>query len=78
MIETTLNDPRARLQQALTVPAWSEDPDVACAGRMLNLGRSATYRAIHDGSLPTLKVGGRYVVSTRVLLRYIDGEQASA
>ncbi|MCJ2031304.1 excisionase family DNA-binding protein [Methylobacterium sp. J-043] len=41
--------------------------DVRVAGRVLGLGRDATYRAVHDGSLPTVKVGGRYRVPTAKL-----------
>jgi excisionase family DNA binding protein len=36
--------------------------DVVEAGRLLGLGRSASYEAARSGQLPTIKIGGRYKV----------------
>lgn len=45
--------------------------DVRVAGRVLGLGRDAAYRAVHDGSLPSFKVGGQYRVPTSELRRLL-------
>ncbi len=60
-----LND----LPPTLTVPA---------AGRLLGLGREASYRAAASGQLPTIKFGRRLFVPTARLLQLlgvVDGER---
>lgn len=52
--------------QPLTIPVW---PD---AGRLLGLGRNATYGAISRGEIPVIRLGRRIVVSRRALERLID------
>jgi excisionase family DNA binding protein len=46
---------------------------VPAAGRVLGLGRNAAYRAAKDGSLPSIRVGGRVLVPKRALERLLDG-----
>jgi excisionase family DNA binding protein len=41
--------------------------DVALAGRVLGVGRSAAYRAARDGSLPSFRIGSQYRVPTAKL-----------
>jgi excisionase family DNA binding protein len=57
--------------EALTVP-------VPEAARMLGISRGGAYALARRGELPgAIKLGGRYVVSRRVLERAIDGEAAT-
>lgn len=48
--------------------------DLQTAGRILNRGRDAIYRAAKDGSLPTIKIGGRRQVPSLHLLRLLGLE----
>lgn len=41
--------------------------DLLTAARILSIGKDAAYRAAKDGSLPTIKVGGRSKVPTAKL-----------
>jgi hypothetical protein len=50
------------------------------AGRALDLGRNATYRAARDGTIPTIRAGARWLVPTaalRTLLGLNDGPRAA-
>lgn len=38
------------------------------AGEVLGIGRNAAYRAAHDGTIPTLRLGRRLVVPVPKLL----------
>ena len=50
-----------------TVPLWPT------AGRALGLGRTATYAAARDGSIPTIKLGPRrWLVPTAALRRMLQ------
>ena len=51
-----------------------ETMSIEDAGRMLGLGRSATYRAANRGDLPTLRIGGRLLVLRRPFERLLNGE----
>ena len=42
--------------------------DPVVAGRALGISRSSTYRAVRNGSLPSVKVGALYRVPTEPLL----------
>ena len=42
------------------------------AGRLLGLGRSASYEAARTGQLPVIKIGGRYKVPKRALEKLLD------
>ena len=48
------------------------------AGRLLGMGRSASYEAVRSGALPSIKIGGRYKVPKAVLLRLLEnvGQQS--
>lgn len=46
--------------------------DVPEAGRLLGLGRSASYEAARTGQIPTIKIGGRYKVPKRALEKLLD------
>lgn len=41
--------------------------DVLDAGKILGIGKSCAYSAAKDGSIPTIKIGGRYRVPTAPL-----------
>lgn len=51
------------IMQVLTRPTV----DVALAGRVLGVGRNTAYKAVRDGSLPTVKVAGQFRVPTAKL-----------
>ncbi len=56
--------------ERLTIPVW---PD---AGRLLGLGRNATYDAVARGEIPILRFGRRIVVVKKALDRMLSGEAA--
>jgi excisionase family DNA binding protein len=45
------------------------------AGRLLGLGRSASYEAARGGELPTIKIGGRYKVPKAALQRLLESAE---
>lgn len=47
-------------------------------GRVLGIGRNTAYAAVRDGSIPTLRIGKRYVVPRAALDRLLEsgGPQA--
>ena len=42
------------------------------AGRVLGLGRSASYDAVRRGDIPSIRIGHRLVVPTRALERLLE------
>jgi excisionase family DNA binding protein len=64
------------LLEVLTRPAV----DPVLAGRVLGVGRSASYRAVKDGSLPSFMIGSQYRVPTEPLLKRLglDSPEARA
>jgi excisionase family DNA binding protein len=44
------------------------------AGKILGISRGAAYDAAKDGSLPTIKIGGRILVPKAVLDRMLSGD----
>jgi excisionase family DNA binding protein len=44
------------------------------AAKMLGLSRGAAYDAAKDGSLPTIKIGGRILVPKAMLDRMLTGD----
>jgi hypothetical protein len=48
------------------------------AGRALDLGRNAAYDAARRKEIPTLKIGGRLVVPSALLLRMLGIETGAA
>ena len=46
--------------------------DVVEAGRLLGLGRTASYEAVRTGQLPAIKIGGRYKVPKNALAEVLD------
>lgn len=64
------------LLEVLTKPTV----DPVLAGRVLGVGRSASYRAVRDGSVPSFMVGSQYRVPTELLLKRLglDGPEARA
>ena len=46
---------------------------VVRAGRLLGLGRTASYEAARRGDLPVIRIGRRYVVPLRALEKMLDG-----
>lgn len=51
-----------------TIPLW---PDT---GKLLGLGRNATYRAAARGEIPTLKLGSVYRVSVPALFKLLGAD----
>jgi hypothetical protein len=56
--------------ERLTIPLW---PD---AGKILGLGRSATYDAAARGEIPVIRIGRRKIVPIKRLERMINGDTA--
>lgn len=48
------------------------------AGRVLGLGETAAYRAARDGTMPTLRFGGRIVVPVPKLLALLGDTEDAA
>ena len=49
--------------------------EVPTAGRLLGIGRGLAYELARQGKLPgVLRLGTRYVVSRKLLDRFLDGE----
>jgi excisionase family DNA binding protein len=46
------------------------------AGRLLGLGRNASYEAAKTGQLPTIKIGRRLLVPKVALERLLKGDAA--
>jgi excisionase family DNA binding protein len=56
---------------------WDSVPivlDVPAVGRLLGLGKNATYQAIATGELPSLRVGRRVLVPRDRLRALLEGE----
>lgn len=70
MTGTTFAVPK-ELRGRLTVP-------VPVAGRLLGLGRDASYAAAARGDIPALKIGRRVVVSVPQLLRLLGVDPKEA
>ena len=47
--------------------------DVPEAGRLLGLGRSASYEAARRGELPIIRIGSRLKVPKLALLKMLEG-----
>ena len=43
------------------------------AARVLGIGRSAAYEAVHRGDIPIIRIGRRIVVPVRALTRILEG-----
>jgi len=54
----------------MTIPVW---PDT---GKLLGLGRNATYDAIARGEIPVLRFGRRIVVPKKALERLLSGDSS--
>ncbi len=52
----------------LVAPVW---PDV---GQALGLSKDSTYRAVHRGDIPSLRVGRRLLVPVPALLRLLGAD----
>lgn len=46
--------------------------EVVEAGRLLGMGRTASYEAVHSGQIPTIKIGGRYKVPKKALEKLLE------
>jgi excisionase family DNA binding protein len=42
------------------------------AARRLGIGRDATWRLVHQGQLPHLRIGRRYVIPIRALEAWVE------
>lgn len=58
---------RALLRKVMEKPTCG----IEDAARVLGVGRSTAYAAVHDGSLPALQLGGRLVMPTARLLEML-------
>lgn len=46
-------------------------PDV---GRRLNLSKTTTWKLVHEGTIPSIRLGKRYVVPKAALEKLISGQ----
>jgi len=46
--------------------------DVAEAGLLLGMGRSCAYEAVKNGTLPAIRIGGRWKVPKIALQRFLE------
>ena len=60
---------RKALAEKVSVP-------VDIAGKAFGLSRGPAYAAVRNGQIPSLKIGGKYVVPTAPLCRMLGIEQA--
>jgi excisionase family DNA binding protein len=51
--------------------------DVVEAGRLLGLGRNASYEAAKSGQIPTIRIGKRLLVPKAALQRMLDDRAPS-
>lgn len=58
-----------------TMPIWSDDPDEVCLGKILGVGRNAAYEAARRKEIPTIRIGSRYIVPVRRLIRILEEGQ---
>ena len=61
---------KPRIPQPLTTT-------VPLAGKLLGLGKSASYEAAKNDQLPVIRIGGRLLVPLRSLERMLDMEPGS-
>ena len=59
------------------IVAGSETITVEEAAIILNIARNSAYAAVHNGQLPGVWIGKRFLVSVPRLKRMIDGETAA-
>jgi excisionase family DNA binding protein len=52
---------------------WNVWPDV---GKRLNLSKTTTWKMIHTGQIPSIRLGKRYVVPKAALEKLISGQEA--
>jgi excisionase family DNA binding protein len=50
---------------------WNVWPDV---GKRLNLSKTTTWKMVHTGQIPSIRLGKRYVVPKAALERLISSE----
>lgn len=51
---------------------------VETAGKLFGLGKSGAYAAVHSGHIPSIRMGGRYVVPTAPLRKMLGLETEAA
>ena len=49
---------------------WNVWPDV---GKRLNLSKTTTWKYIHDGTIPSIRIGKRFVVPKAALEKLLAG-----
>ena len=52
---------------------WNVWPDV---GKRLNLSKTTTWKMVHTGQIPSIRLGKRYVVPKAALERLVSGQEA--
>lgn len=54
-----------------TVPMWSKNADVVTAATILGVSRSLVMKQVKDGTIPSLRLGGRVLVPVSGLRRLL-------
>jgi hypothetical protein len=62
---------RRALAEKVSVP-------VEIAGRAFGLSRGAAYTAVRNGQIPSLKIGGKYVIPTAPIRRMLGLDRGEA
>jgi excisionase family DNA binding protein len=42
--------------------------------KVLGIGRRQAYEAVNRGDIPSIRIGGRILISTRVIQRLLEGQ----
>ena len=68
--EPSTSDLDAPGADSYAAPAVYTVPEVA---RLLSLSRGITYASVRDGTIPAIRVGGRWVIPKRRFHTWLDG-----
>jgi excisionase family DNA binding protein len=62
------------VDKIMSLPTCSVDQ----AAKVLGIGRTQAYRAVHTGEIKTFRIGGRLLVPTAALRQMFDGAHSAA
>lgn len=58
------------IEQSTESLVWNVWPDV---GKRLLLSKTTTWKYVHDGTIPSIRIGGRYLVPKAALEKILAG-----
>lgn len=71
-VMTTAAPPRMSKAEATKLLTTELTVNPETAGLILGLGRSSAYRAVRSGEIPSIQIGGLYLVSTAMLRKILE------